>query len=512
MADNNNSQPAENYAQEITFILFKRIRLIVTTIVLVSAASIIIGHYWPPVYSAHSSILIKRQRIDKHLGSLEQMNVRTFPLNENNLQSERLILTSEELLAETVDDMSRRGKNEAVLSLGDGPAERVSNLKAVLSARVVPTSNVIEVVLSGSNGPVVLEVLQTMLRIYPDFRERVFKADGAVSFLAMQVDRLRRALARKNDEVSAFVERTGLSSADHQIEANLGLRRDLKSSLASLSSTMGDVNGEVGYLNDLLAQPNVARFTGVRLSDGTVLSGRSEVIARVRQQRARLEVMRDNSRLIGERIRELDEANLALRRNQLTYQMLEREVVVLGAAYQTLLTRYNEARITNPKAKIPGTEVSLLVSPRLSDDQLPPGPKTIILVGLLAGVVLGISLAFIREFFDRTFARAEEVQRVLGMPVLFSIPDGVPMDSGELHARARSGVLVHRPLREKAVELAIFLLIFGAAVLLPANAMPKSLGSAPLLDHAPFLPRAHSADLSRPHTALRELILEGDKP
>ena len=58
------------------------------------------------------------------------------------------------------------------------------------------------------------------------------------------------------------------------------------------------------------------------------------------------------------------------------------------------------------------------------------------LTGLLAGLLLGVGLVFLLDFLDRSLKSAEELEQLLGLPVLAVIPD-VSDTRGRATATAR---------------------------------------------------------------------------
>jgi capsular exopolysaccharide synthesis family protein len=67
-----------------------------------------------------------------------------------------------------------------------------------------------------------------------------------------------------------------------------------------------------------------------------------------------------------------------------------------------------------------GTE--LLERGRVSHSAVSPTPKKNLAMGLLFGLMLGVSLAFVREFTDRRLHDEIDVSRAFGLPILASIP------------------------------------------------------------------------------------------
>lgn len=415
----------ENYRREIAFIFFKRLPLILLTGFLVCAAAVVVVLYWPPTYGAHGSVLLKGRKVDRDPGQLEAAELRAFPVTDADLYSELSIITSDELFGRTIENLENRGRTDVLAALSEEPSKRVAALRDSLSAHIVPTSNVIEVTLEGKDPAATREILQTLFDTYVVFRQTIYNPNGVSDFLTAQVQRLREQLADKNDQIATFLAQTGLTSGDRQIEANLALKQDLEARLVDLETTISNLRQEIRYFEELLASPDVQVFASVHLDDGTELSGRAEIAAYLRQLRGRLGVAEGNRERFTERIAALEAENQALRRNQLTYLTMEQEAQVLQRSYQTLLTRHTEAQIDNRiNGQTLNPYISILVPPRLMEDPLWPKSRVVLPAGFLAAILLAVSLAFLKEYLDHTFTRPEEVQRVLGVPNLFNIPEG----------------------------------------------------------------------------------------
>ncbi|RDU35614.1 capsular biosynthesis protein [Neobacillus piezotolerans] len=68
--------------------------------------------------------------------------------------------------------------------------------------------------------------------------------------------------------------------------------------------------------------------------------------------------------------------------------------------------------------------VSILATAQASEGQAPVKPRPLLnmMVALLAGLMAGVGLAFLIEYFDNTIKTEKDVERVLGLPVLGIIP------------------------------------------------------------------------------------------
>lgn len=89
------------------------------------------------------------------------------------------------------------------------------------------------------------------------------------------------------------------------------------------------------------------------------------------------------------------------------------------ARYDEVFRRLQEINLTNDYT---GFSTDLLVTP--SPAMLPvwPAKSKIAAIGILAGAMLGAALAMVAELLDRTFKDPDEVERVVGAPILAHLP------------------------------------------------------------------------------------------
>ena len=103
------------------------------------------------------------------------------------------------------------------------------------------------------------------------------------------------------------------------------------------------------------------------------------------------------------------------------YNTLKREVDSSGALYNGLLQRVEETGISSA-ANANTSNISIIDPPREPVKKYRPNPKLNVLVGSIAGVLLGIGLAFLRDSLDQSIKSTDDLQKFTGLPVLGSIP------------------------------------------------------------------------------------------
>lgn len=74
---------------------------------------------------------------------------------------------------------------------------------------------------------------------------------------------------------------------------------------------------------------------------------------------------------------------------------------------------------------IPNGNVQVIESAKIPYEPVSPNKKIYILSGFLAGFIFSTGIVFLKEFINSTFKVKEDVEQVLGIPVIGAIPDSI---------------------------------------------------------------------------------------
>jgi len=72
---------------------------------------------------------------------------------------------------------------------------------------------------------------------------------------------------------------------------------------------------------------------------------------------------------------------------------------------------------------IPNGNVKIIESVKLPENPVSPNKKMNIAIAFLLGIMISVGLAFLLEFMDNTFKTKEQLEQILGIPVIGTIPD-----------------------------------------------------------------------------------------
>ena len=116
---------------------------------------------------------------------------------------------------------------------------------------------------------------------------------------------------------------------------------------------------------------------------------------------------------------EQEKASFELDRKLVRYNELKRNIEADQEIHQAVIARMKEARNTE---SLPTDVIRLAEEARPAKAPFRPRPGQAMARGLLFGLVLGLGAIFLSYYADHRFRRNEEVERVLGLPVLATVP------------------------------------------------------------------------------------------
>ncbi len=115
--------------------------------------------------------------------------------------------------------------------------------------------------------------------------------------------------------------------------------------------------------------------------------------------------------------------------------IMERDVESLRELKSTLIARIGTIEINDTQADV---RVSIVSHPRRPDHPISPVLPQLVLLSLLAGIMIGTAIVYVRDAIDDKFRSPEEIQEQLGLPLLamiqkHQIRDGSGLDTLLVH-------------------------------------------------------------------------------
>ena len=336
------------------------------------------------------------------------------------------------------------------------PASLIRNFKKHLHVELLNESRLVEVSFESRDSNLAARVANALVKNYVEsnFRSKYETTRQASAWMEKQLD-----------ELKAKVEKAQQALVDYEREysiANLGDKENVvQQRLAQLSSDLtaaqvdrankqsvydsarSDKAEAAVIAEDALLGQLESKSAELRTEYAAATSQYGPNFYKVKQlgnQISEVEALIDRERKrVLERIE--SDYRTAVRREQLLsqdvaaqraeveelnqllikYTILKGDFETNQQLYDELLKRLKDATVS---VSLRATSVRLADAALVPTTPIRPDKRMNIAVGLLVGLILGVTLAFVREGLDRTVKTAEDIENQIAVPTLAVIPLG----------------------------------------------------------------------------------------
>jgi capsular exopolysaccharide synthesis family protein len=343
----------------------------------------------------------------------------------------------------------------AVLTVDDA----VDGLRRSVSAgRRSREADLIDVQVRGSDPVLVRDIANAYGRLYVATHQsaRQLEAKQSVVFLGEQLDRVSRQLDSAERALERYRTRAGVINLPEEASTGVSRRAELlaqrnaidaeRDALARVvtSTRGGDSSKRVDHYRELLAFPTLLRSgaaSGLQSALSAAEQKRSELLTRrtekdeeVKATEARivelegqirdfattyLQGLTDQVGALDATLSRSDAALSTLPQKELRHSELERDAKTTEAVYGMLQARYKEAEIA---AAASDASIRLVDEAVLPRRPVSPKPLVNLALAVIAGLMIGVGGAFLRDASDRSLRTRAQLLALTGSPVLSLIP------------------------------------------------------------------------------------------
>ncbi len=267
--------------------------------------------------------------------------------------------------------------------LKDDPFERAANhVSKNLALKSYEDTYVFEISYSDEDPQRAAVVANTTARLLIKFMEdmRSSEAKDSANRLKSELEQSRQRLVVARESLQDYKISHGVFLYQPEYEAKLRVISDLNVELAKLDAT---------YANESLA------------------AGTTEANTYAKKRARLLKILDEN---------QADLSSLPTIEREL--QLRQADVDVANEAFETVAKELKDAEI-----KFDAMPEARLISPALVPE-LPSHPRreVIVLTSLLAGLLAGVALAFFLEYVNRTARGISDIEDIVGLKVIGTIP------------------------------------------------------------------------------------------
>jgi uncharacterized protein involved in exopolysaccharide biosynthesis/Mrp family chromosome partitioning ATPase len=404
-------------------------------------------------YTSEAKILLRRGRetilLDPTVATGEVAPL--FMEWENSMNSEIEILTSRELAARVVQAIGPKSfekpapekgatlKDKWVAwtaslkkamspsepdAPGDGTAEElmVSRLTLAFSkaliVKVIPKSNIITISYDALDPVLARTVVTTLLDLYQQMHILANRAPGAHEFFVRQTDALRAQLEALEDTLRDLKTQSGISSLDSQRAILLNRIGTLQSQQEQLEGEMAASVAKVKAGEEAVRQESAGGKTAPLAASGYYRDVRAALLAETTALAGLTAQAETVKRQIGDAQSEMK----GLNEHEIRISRMERDRDMLRDKYVKYNQNLEQTRIDQALQADKISNISIIQPPTLAAYSNPLNRVMKMLLAVMVGLFGSVCLAFLADHLDHTLKKPEDIEQLLQLPTLVSIP------------------------------------------------------------------------------------------
>jgi uncharacterized protein involved in exopolysaccharide biosynthesis len=458
--------------------IFKRWRLValvIATIVLpFNFFNIVIRQ---PVYSAHSMVMVTKDRAYAEVSPLEREHAVDSLPNEALVNSEIQLLRSRDLIRRLHDELETQS---ATNPDGAFAVPSVVQLEQRLSALRKPQTNVIEVSYKSSDPDFAIHVVNTFTGLYEKYHVETHKASGALTFFDKETQTAKETFVQADLELERFDATNGLTSVatekDNLLRQRAQLEADLsrtEAQVTELTTKVAAMEAELEYIpeqeavetemipNPLLAylRQNVARLemererllqlytpqhrlvvdvetelaalkSQVAGQEGTVVGRkkmaqtptRSRLQEGLLSSQAELGALEARRAMLAERITDYEGKIRVLHAKHYEVMRLRRDREEAKDRYDAVLNKLNEVKLSEAMDLAGLSNVAIIEAAAAPLEREPDYQLVTLALTTFLALLLGVSAAVVVEMINPVMNSDLDVRHHLDLPVLAALP------------------------------------------------------------------------------------------
>jgi capsular exopolysaccharide synthesis family protein len=452
----------ERSLMDVWRVLMKRRLTIVAVTLLSLAAAAWHAFRTPPVYETLSRVEIKAGGMgNPEMDLWEDEDTTALETEVQVIQSGSVLFQAAQSIGLIRVVRQNEGKNAPGAADPSAPItpaehrEMVGIMKGGLSITIVPTTRILEIRYRGNDPKLATDIVNGLVDTYSDEGLRVsFERTAHVSeWLEKQLDTLKQDAADSQRQLADYQRQHNIVGTDEN--SNLTLQtlahisnalddaeadrimkesrmRDFNAMNPDMEALMGDdptiatLYTQLTNLQTQRAQlatkygPKHPAMQQIDLEISKVqaqIDKEAELARKQVQDEYQAAVQLENA--LRGRLGTQEDAAYKLNEDVAQYAMLRHQAELARTLYDTLQTNLKEATIS---AGMSAANITVVDRAEVPLSPVAPRKNTILLLGLVGGLVIGCALTFALESIDDRLRTSEEVENASQLPSLAAIP------------------------------------------------------------------------------------------
>ena len=304
----------------------------------------------------------------------------------------------------------------------------VAAVREAISARILPSTYVFTINVTTESAVKSQLIANTLAEIYitDQINQKFATTETAVTWLSERVAELEMELRERENELKSvrteidLVSIEGLEALNRQL---IDARERVTTAQANAAATEARLSRIVtlgqaenyAELAQILEDPTLSRL--VENEAGTdQIETRVEILTA--QAQAAFDRQDQQAETLQAAVTRLEDDVAAQSDDLVQLQQIEREVQAIRTLYETFLTRLKEATVQRGLAQAD----SRVLSEAIPGVYVSPQKPMILAIAIILGLIIGAVIVSARQFLNRGFRSADELEAVTGLPIMGQIP------------------------------------------------------------------------------------------
>jgi len=476
----------------------------------------------PKVYQASTLILVQRQRVPtSYVQEIVSMDL------EDRIRTITQQITSRSNLEKIIKEFNLYNEPGSQMFMEDKIQRLRERVRVDVSGRGRQGANAFEIFFTGKYPKQIADVVNALASYFiaENLKLREDQAIGTSEFLTDELEAIRKKLLEKEEALKSYRKRY-MGGLPEQLETNLRILERVQQQIVTNQENLREIENRkiliqqqisdaaeirrarvapAGQEGEVAQTPTLDQLKTQLASLESKYTQRHPDIIRLKEKIADMEskektdlkevrgapeargVTRAEINLVNQlREIELGILNLKAEAAQLHSQMkwyqtqventpkreqelmsLNRDYRNIQETYNSLLSRKLEAEIAvNLERKQKGEQFRILDPAKIPIRPFKPDRKRILLMAMALGLALGFGLAYLRETMDTSFRRPEDIEELLQIPIIASLP--FAFNARELRSLKRKKILT-------VVSVGLTFLLLGVVIVFSLKGVDSTI-------------------------------------
>lgn len=440
-----------------------------------------------PQYEATAKILILPQTGEGIVISSGQEASRISEVSTQDINTEIELLTSEEVMRETILSFMKQGKSLGLrveknkwyqiairkvkslindillfLKLTDQTTAfeaKVNLLKNSISVEPVALSNIILVTLKAETPQAAAAVLNRLLSVYINYHSGVYFKNEGADFYGDEAQKFRKKLEAAEKQLKEFQAKWHIVDIEAQNRTNIEQLAELKRNLQLIEITIAETENRIKMLKaglqngivvtrEMKAIPAIVEIEKalvplyierseilksytrssreyinidhqIRALQGEI---RNEVKKAIATEQLELSNLRAKKKSLSSKIADLQWDADQINQKEKQLKEMEREIALLQKNYMLYSSKREDSLIFSERKK--RNLANVTIADRAKVPSLPSSPNKLLflILSIFVGLVAAVCTPFFLEFIDHRIKYSHDIEEMLSLPVISSIP------------------------------------------------------------------------------------------